>query len=46
MEDPDLTTKVCYDYVAAYEEVSEKTVKYGECFQSTPKERDVEAIKF
>ncbi|XP_077332677.1 ovochymase-2-like [Lithobates pipiens] len=29
MEDPDLTSTLCYDYVAAYEEVSEKTVKYG-----------------
>ncbi|XP_068136438.1 ovochymase-2-like [Hyperolius riggenbachi] len=29
LEDPDLTSKDCYDYVAAYEEISGKVTKYG-----------------
>ncbi|XP_063811710.1 ovochymase-2-like [Pseudophryne corroboree] len=29
LEDPDFMTRDCYDYVAAYEESSGKTVKYG-----------------
>ncbi|XP_018408776.1 PREDICTED: cubilin-like [Nanorana parkeri] len=29
LEDPDLISKLCYDYIAAYEEVSGRTTKYG-----------------
>lgn len=29
LEDTDLVTKLCYDYVAAYEESAEETIKYG-----------------